>query len=98
MTNIWFENRALFVITRKIFVVTIFKKFRSSNFIRFETIEIISSRMHTARIVLNYAFYYVAIILFILSLYYIVIGNHNDGRLLIFPGIFLARFKAKTYD
>lgn len=67
-------------------------------FIRFETIEIISSRMHTARIVLNYAFYYVAIILFILSLYYIVIGNHNDGRLLIFPGIFLARFKAKTYD
>lgn len=54
--------------------------------------------MHTARIMLNYAFYYVAIILFILSLYYIVIGNHNDGRLLIFPGIFLARFKAKTYD
>lgn len=63
MTNVWFENRALFIIMRKILLSRYLKNF--GVLIHFETIEIISSRIHTARIImlfimllLFYLFYY----------------------------------------
>lgn len=70
MTNVWFENRALFIIMRKIFVVTIFKKFWSFDSFRDNR----NNKFTYTYCSYNYAFYYVAIILFVLLFITLLLG------------------------